>query len=62
MVNTGCAKPARLQDNLDSGYAKWVWWEHIINSPATLLQFIEDANASDKELIVNDRQRMSRNG
>jgi hypothetical protein len=62
IVGNGCAKPARLQDNIGSGYAKWQWWENIINNPATLLQTIEDANKSDKRLIVNNRIRMSRNG
>lgn len=61
VVNDGCSKPDRLQDNIDSGYAKWVWWEHIISSPATLLEYIEKANSADRRLIVNTRDRMYRN-
>lgn len=62
VVNNGCAKPARLQDNFTSGYAKWVWWEDIIQNPAALLQAIEDANSSPKRLIDNSRVRKYRNG
>jgi hypothetical protein len=59
--NDGCYKPDRLQDNITSGYAKWVWWENIINSAMTLLEYIEKANSADKRLIVNNRAPMYRN-
>lgn len=60
--NDACDKPARLQDNIDSGYAKWTWWEHIINSPARLADLIEEANASPKRQLDNTRSRRLRNG
>jgi len=62
IVGAGCNKPARLQDNIDSGYAKWDLWEKIIESPDRLLQLIEDANNSSKRLIRNSRARMRKNG
>ena len=62
IVGEGCNKPARLQDNIDSRYAKWDWWENIIDNPDRLLQLIEDANTSSKRLIRNGRARMHKNG
>jgi len=62
VINDGCAKPDRLQDNLSSGYASWVWWENFVSSPATVTQWIEDANGRSKSLIKNDRSRRMRNG
>lgn len=62
VVNGGCFKPARLQDNIDSQYAKWVHWESIINNPSNLIHHIELANASPKTLINNTRARLYRNG
>ncbi|MDT3688004.1 MAG: TIR domain-containing protein [Pseudorhodoplanes sp.] len=62
VVNNGCAKPERLQDNLDSGYAVWTWWESIISQPAEFAKLIEQANNKSKELIVNTRARRLRNG
>lgn len=38
IINDGCDKPARLQDNVTSGYAKWIWWEAIIAEPAKLVE------------------------
>jgi hypothetical protein len=29
VVNDGCSKPDRLQDNINSGYAIWTWWEQL---------------------------------
>lgn len=62
IVGTGCAKPARLQDNIDSGYAEWIWWESIIGAPSELAAVIERANQKPKNLIDNRRGRRLRNG
>jgi hypothetical protein len=60
--NGGTDKPARLQDNIDSGYAECVWWSSIAGNPAALSGVIERANGKPKRLIVNSRARMTRNG
>jgi hypothetical protein len=62
IVGSGCNKPDRLQDNIDSGYAVWGWWETIVRDPAQLTSFIETANARRKNLIRNGRPRRLRNG
>ncbi len=62
VVNDGCAKPDRLQDNINSGYAVWAWWENITATPAVLSSLIEQANAKSKILILNSRARRVRNG
>jgi hypothetical protein len=36
LIANGCSKPPRLQDNIDSGYAEWVWWEQVYNNPDAL--------------------------
>ena len=61
VVNDGCPKPDRLQDNIDSGYAVWTWWETITNEPSKLAGLIETANAKPKRLINNGRARRLRN-
>jgi hypothetical protein len=62
IVNNGCAKPARLQDNIDSGYAGWTLWEHLTSNSALLASLIEEANGKLKWLIRNNRERRLRNG
>lgn len=54
--------PGRLHDNAQSGYALWLTWEQITAGPQACTQFIEQANARDKRLIVNNRERRLRNG
>ncbi len=50
--------PARLVDNIDSGYAKWYEYP----SDASELEYmIDQAYASEKARIVNSREKMSRN-
>jgi hypothetical protein len=61
VVNNGCMKPDRLQDNIDSGYAVWTWWETIIGEPSKLAELIEQANAKSALLIKNGRARRLRN-
>jgi hypothetical protein len=60
--NGGTAKPDRLQDNIDSGYAEWIWWSELRDRPALLTTTIERANSKSNRLIVNSRRRMDRNG
>lgn len=63
IVNNGCLKPTRLQDNIDSGYAVWTHWENlIIGGAATLKGVIEASIGKSKELIDNSRTMMKRNG
>lgn len=62
VINDGCAKPARLQDNIDSGYAVWTHWEIVTSSGEALTALIEEANARSKRLIDNSRGRRVRNG
>jgi hypothetical protein len=60
--NDGCFKPARLQDNIDSKYAHWVWWENIVNNPSALDAAVNEARNRSKSLIHNNRERRLRNG
>jgi len=63
IVNNGCHKPARLQDNIDSKYAIWTHWELLINGGTVYLKkAIEEAIDKSKELIDNSRAMMTRNG
>ena len=54
--------PSRLNDNINSGYALWLHWNTIIASSSQLAQYIEAANARDKNLILNSRERRLSNG
>lgn len=54
--------PARLNDNINSGYALWLSWNEITASADQLAQYIEAGNARDKKLIVNTRDRRLSNG
>lgn len=60
--NGGTAKPLRLQDNIDSGYAPWALWQDVMSVPGRLGQLIEDANGRSRSLIKNNRQRKLVNG
>jgi hypothetical protein len=62
VINNGCSKPARLQDNIDSGYAVWTWWENVTGSPSALATLIEEANAKPALLIQNQRLYRRANG
>ena len=62
VINDRCAKPDRLQDNVDSGYAVWAWWEVLMNKPELLPALITEANAKPKALIRNKRPRRMQNG
>lgn len=60
LANNGTQKPDRLQDNVDSGYAKWVKWGELTvdDWKAT----IETSVAANVGLIKNDRAMRQRNG
>lgn len=62
VIDDGCSKPDRLQDNLKTGYAVWRWWESITANVENLTAAIEEANAKPKSLIDNSRSRRLRNG
>lgn len=61
LSNNGTEKPARLQDNIDSGYAVWVSWNEIAANPSVLTDAIERANNASKSLIINSRPQQGRN-
>lgn len=61
LQNNGTNKPARLQDNIDSGYAVWVSWGDVAANANVLTDAIERANAASKRLIENSRPRQGRN-
>lgn len=54
--------PVRLHDNIQSGYALWITWADIIASAESCQRYIEAANARDKRLINNLRDRRFCNG
>jgi Thoeris protein ThsB, TIR-like domain len=58
--NGGTEKPARLQDNVDSGYAQWVRWDEL--TADVIKVTIEAAIGSPARLIMNRRPLRVRNG
>lgn len=62
LANGGCNKPARLQDNIDTKYAEWVWWETLIASPHNLAPWIEKCVGRSQLLINNSRSMKTYNG
>ncbi|MGL5256404.1 MAG: TIR domain-containing protein [Proteocatella sp.] len=57
---TAGAAPARLQDNIDSGYAITMKWENISWQLESKIQEAFD-NRSKVDLVVNSRKRRERN-
>jgi hypothetical protein len=56
--------PARLHDNVQSGYASWITWDQLMSGPDTLRAYIEEAldtTRRPKRLIANGREMMRRN-
>jgi hypothetical protein len=53
--------PARLLDNIASGFAGWLGWDQILQVPPCLPREIADACQRSKTLIRNDRPAMTRN-
>ncbi len=62
IVNDGCIKPARLQDNIDSGFAVWGWYEDVYRDPSKLAALVHMARSNSSSLIDNTRARRVRNG
>ncbi len=60
--NGGTAKPGRLQDNIDAGYAEWIMWSELAANPWRLGETLETALRKNKLLLNNTRTRMTRNG
>ncbi|KJF71438.1 TIR domain-containing protein [Agrobacterium arsenijevicii] len=60
--NGGTAKPGRLQDNIDAGYAEWIMWSELAANPWRLGEKLEAALRKNKLLLNNTRMRMTRNG
>lgn len=54
--------PARLNDNITSGFASFVSWAAITASADALDQHIKTAKSKYKSLINNSREKKSRNG
>jgi hypothetical protein len=54
--------PSRLHDNISSGFALWVHWEHITSSVGQLQQSVAAARARSSALILNTRDRRTQNG
>lgn len=53
--------PNRLYENIHSGYALWITWSAITGTAQACASYIEQANARDKRLIANTRDRRLRN-
>lgn len=60
--NGGTIKPARLQDNIDSGYAVWGTYNDVMQNPHALVELVHEARGRSKRLIDNSRARRLRNG
>lgn len=54
--------PARLVDNINSGFALWRTWDQITSSADQLDQYIAEAKSRSATLIDNSRARRVRNG
>jgi hypothetical protein len=53
--------PARLHDNIITGFALSLTWEYVISNPTQLPQFVALANSRSPTLIANTRTRLLRN-
>jgi hypothetical protein len=60
IINNGSQKPERLQDNIDTGYAKWIHWNGL--TADLLKSTIEAAVLQPQSLAKNDRPMRQRNG
>lgn len=60
--NGGTIKSARLQDNIDSGYALWGQYADVLQNPQVLVNLVHAARLQPKSSIRNDRARRFRNG
>lgn len=53
--------PARLADNIKSGYAKFYNWDYAINNFSNIIKIAFDDRISLKSKIVNSRIQMQHN-
>ncbi len=53
--------PARLSENIDSGYALWLHWDQLTASSLALNDYIAEAKSRPASLIRNTRDRRLRN-
>ena len=63
-INQRVIVPARLYDNIESGYAHFIMWDqHIIAKPPAFKDALEIAiqKSSRKQLIQNNQEKMARN-
>ena len=58
VIGDASHKPARLQDNIDRGYALWTTFETVIENRGALMGAIEEAIAIPKSRMANDRPMM----
>lgn len=58
---SGIIVPDRYFDNYVSGYAPWITWAKITESPQSCAAVITDANTRSKTLIDNSRSLRKRN-
>lgn len=54
--------PARLYENIRSGYAVWTDWKDLTSSAMALQGFIEQANSRSKSAIINPLETKGQNG
>lgn len=54
--------PDRLFDNIQSGFASWVFWQDLLQGPVYVKALIEHAISCSKELIKNSREMRCYNG
>jgi len=62
LPNGNVVVPARLFDNIQSGYAIWANWSGLTLNPTALPRLVEEANGKSKLLIRNGRDLRYRNG
>jgi MTH538 TIR-like domain (DUF1863) len=53
--------PARLLDNIQSGFALWRSWQDITSSAEQLRQYVADASSRNPLLIANSRELRLKN-
>ena len=61
LVGNATDKPARLQDNIDSGYAVWTRLADVLADHGALTRAVEMAIAKSRSSIVNNRALQGRN-
>lgn len=54
--------PARLADNIASGFALWMTWQQLLADPLRLPLLVREAQSRPKHMIRNQRPMLKRNG